>query len=297
MASSGFLNIDKPPGMTSHDIVAKVRRGTGVKKVGHAGTLDPMATGVLIVCLGYATRLSDFVMNHTKIYAAEVVLGIETDTYDAEGQTVKASDTPVTLAQVEAILPQFRGEIEQIPPMYSAIKQGGKKLYELARQGQSVERPARPVNIENLTLTTWEYPRFSLQITCSPGTYIRSLAHDMGQILGVGAHLTALRRLASGDFRVENAVTFATLQEAMQRQEWSGFLYPPDSALQAYTRIDLSDEESQRVQHGGFIEYTDASTPLLRAYRPDGQLLALLEPVPDSDSLWKPNKVFNDQTF
>lgn len=294
---SGFLNVDKPIGITSHDVVGIVRRGIGLKKVGHAGTLDPLATGVLVICVGHATRLSDFVMSHTKVYEAEVFLGVETDTYDAEGQITAQNPTPISPAQVEALFPQFTGTIQQIPPMYSAIKQGGKKLYELARRGETVERPARQITIEHLEISHWDFPRFGLRVQCSAGTYIRSLAHDIGEALGVGAHLSALRRLVSGAFKVEDAHTIEQLQEAFAQSTWSQLLAPSDSALQLYPRFDLNPDEVQLVLNGGFIERPAIDTEWGRAYDIMGNLIALLEPIMDSPRpnqqiLWKPSKVF-----
>ncbi len=287
----GFLNIDKSAGMTSHDVVAKVRRGIRVKKVGHAGTLDPMATGVLVLCVGKATRLSEYVMAHYKVYEAEVYLGVETDTYDAEGTVTATSDAQVERAQLEAVLPRFRGTIEQVPPMYSAIKQGGKKLYELARRGETVERPARQVSIEALSVIEWDAPRVQLRVTCSPGTYIRSLAHDIGVALGIGAHLSALRRLASGQhFRVENAVALDQLQKAIERSEWQQYLLAPDLALLDMPRVDLDESQSQRVRQGGFLNLNRDDDGPIRAYDEQGCLLALMEKRRSSQ--WKPSKVF-----
>lgn len=287
----GFLNIDKPTGMTSHDVVAAVRRGTGVKKVGHAGTLDPMATGVLVVCLGPATRLSEYAMHHDKTYQATVRLGIQTDTYDAEGQVVARDPRPVSRDQVEAVLPRFRGAIQQVPPMYSAIKKGGKKLYELARAGQEVEREARPVTIRRLELLAWDYPHFILEVECSAGTYIRSLAHDIGQTLEVGAHLAALRRTRSGTFHSEEAVPFDRWQAAVQAGTWPEYLLPPDQAIQHLPRLDLDAEQAKIVQNGGFIPH-ESPVALVRAYDPNGHLLALLEPYDKAPGQWKPRKVF-----
>ncbi len=202
MEPFGFLVIDKPPGMTSHDVVAWVRRGTGVKRIGHAGTLDPMATGVLVLCIGAATRLSEYVMSSHKVYTASIRLGIETDTYDADGQiTATADASALTRSEVETALAHFQGEIDQIPPMVSALQQGGRRLYDLARQGIEVERAPRRVTL-NIHLLDLNLPDLRLRVECSPGTYIRSLAHDLGAALGVGAHLTALRRKASGARRV-----------------------------------------------------------------------------------------------
>src|SRR5689334_6628577 len=192
MEPFGFLVVDKPPRLTSHDVVAQVRRGIHVKRVGHAGTLDPMATGILVLCIGTATRLSEYVMDSTKVYTTTIRLGEETDTYDADGQILATRDTShISQPDIESALIYFQGEVQQIPPMYSAIKQDGKKLYDLARQGQEVERASRTVQLKT-TLLSIDLPNITIRVECSVGTYIRSIAHDLGAMLGVGAHLTAL---------------------------------------------------------------------------------------------------------
>lgn len=283
----GFLNIDKPVGMTSHDVVAVIRRGTRIKKVGHAGTLDPLATGILIVCVDKATRLSEFVMAHTKTYEADIHLGLETDTYDAEGAITRTDERPISREQFAAALTGFLGDIQQIPPMYSAIKQDGKKLYDLARQGQTVERPARPVTIYTLELLKWDFPHAHVRVVCTAGTYIRSLAYDIGQVLGVGGHLAGLRRTQSGNFELANAVPLDTLREAMAAGDWERYLLSPEVALADLPRVDLSAEQSQMAQQGRFLAL-GCQGAVVRAYDPDGQLIALLEP---HESLWKPMKV------
>lgn len=284
----GFLNLDKPVGMTSHDVVAAVRRGIHLKKIGHAGTLDPLATGILIICIDKATRLSEFVMAHTKTYVADLWLGVETDTYDAEGTITRTDSRPIQSEQVEAALLGFIGDIQQVPPMYSAIKQDGKKLYDLARQGRTVERPARPITIYALELMNWQFPRCQVQVVCSAGTYIRSLAYDIGQIVGVGAHLAGLRRTRSGNFDLANAVPFDTLREAMAAGNWEQYLVSPEVALADIPRVDLNAEQSLMVQQGRFLE-VDAVGQVVQAYNPDGQLIALLEP--HDSQIWKPMKV------
>ncbi len=290
MSVFGLLNIYKPSGPTSHDMVAWVRRGIREKRVGHAGTLDPMATGVLVLCLGAATRLSEYVMESPKIYRARVRFGIETDTYDAEGQIVAENPSPVARETVEAALRAFRGEIEQVPPMYSAIKQGGKKLYELARAGQDVERVARTVTISRLDLTGWNPPFADLEIECSPGTYIRSLAYDLGRSVGVGAHLAALERAASGSFTVESAVRWPDLEAAMQAGTWQEYLLPPDRALVNYPAIHLSPDDTDHIRHGRSIPAGEGGDTLARAYAADGAFLAVLE---RRGAWWKALKVFD----
>lgn len=286
---SGFLNINKALGMTSHDVVAKIRRTLKVKKVGHAGTLDPLATGVLIVCIGNATRLSEYVMHATKRYRAKIHLGVTTDTYDAEGAVLQERDAShIQRTDVEAKLPLFMGEIEQMPPMYSAIKQGGRKLYDLARAGQTVERELRSVRIDSLQIVDWSPPEFTLDVVCSAGTYIRSLAFDIGEALGVGAHLSGLSRLASGTFHLENAVTLDTLFESA---DWQKYLITPQTALAEWPTIQLSDDETDHILHGRPIQARHAINDLAFAYTPQGDLLAILRP---DAGLWRPHKVFSN---
>jgi tRNA pseudouridine55 synthase len=288
----GLLNIYKPAGPTSHDLVARVRRGTRVNKIGHAGTLDPLATGVLVLCLGAATRLSEYAMASEKTYRARVHFGMETVTYDAEGEIVAENADPVSREAVEAALDAFRGEIEQVPPMYSAIKQDGHRLYDLARAGQEVERPARPVTIYDLALTVWEPPFATLEVRCSPGTYIRSLAHDLGRAVGVGAHLAALERTASGHFAVENAVRWDDLRAAMEAGTWPEYLLPPDLALMDMPAVYLTDGQAANVRNGIWVRLDDGEIPartLARAYDPGGRFFAVLE---RHGTKWKPHKVF-----
>lgn len=287
----GLLNVNKPAGPTSHDIVARVRRGTGVRKIGHAGTLDPMATGVLVLCLGAATRLSEYVMASRKVYRAQVRFGVETDTYDAEGTVVASRPVSLTRAAVEAALDPFRGEIEQVPPMYSAIQQGGRRLYDLARAGQDVPREARPVTIERLELLAWDPPLATLEVACSPGTYIRSLAHDLGQALGAGAHLAALERVTSGRFTIETAVAWDALEAAMADGTWARWLLPADCAVADLLALQLDSAQSDAVRRGQRIPAEDAleEDALARAYDETGAFLAVME---RQGPHWKPHKVF-----
>jgi tRNA pseudouridine55 synthase len=296
---SGFLNIDKPLHLTSHDVVARVRRiyrqAAGAKKVGHAGTLDPLATGVLIVCIGQATRLSDYVMHQQKRYQAQLRLGISTTTYDAEGEATAEHDaTALTQADLEAVLPHFRGEIQQVPPMYSAIKQGGRKLYDLARAGQTVARPPRSVSIYALQIQAFSSPHVTLDVLCGSGTYIRSLAHDIGERLGVGAHLSGLRRISSGAFSVDAAIA---LDDLLQDDDWQRHVIPPREALRDYHSINLTDAQVQAVRQGQFIAHDSDTAPSsdheIMAYTAEGHLLAILEARDlHGETVWKPRKVF-----
>jgi tRNA pseudouridine55 synthase len=290
MTPAGLLNLYKPQGPTSHDLVAWVRRGTRLKKVGHAGTLDPMAGGVLVLCLGFATRLSEYVMESPKSYRARLRLGIETDTYDSEG-TITA-ETPALVARetVEAALALFRGEIQQVPPMYSAIKQGGQKLYTLARAGQEVERAARAITISRLDVLDWDPPFVTLEVDCSPGTYIRSLAFDLGRAVGVGAHLAALERTASGSFRAAEAVRWPDFEAAMRAGTWADHLLPADRALANAPALTLSDDETRFILTGRSIPAAPGDAILARAYDPAGRFIAV---VLRREGYWQPHKVFD----
>lgn len=287
----GFLNIDKAAGMTSHDVVAKLRRGLKLKKVGHAGTLDPMATGVLIVCIGAATRLSEYVMSHRKRYRATIHLGIETDTYDADGEITRQVDAShITRQQIETDLLQFTGDLQQMPPAYSAIKQGGRKLYELARAGQAVELQPRPVSIFALQIVEWTLPTFTLDVECSAGTYIRSLAFDLGRVLGTGAHLSGLIRLASGKFQQSDAVT---LDQVLASKDWTKYVVEPHQVFADWPRVDLTPAEERDVLFGRRIEQrnTVGAEQLCLAYSHSSkQLIAVMQA---HDGWLQPHKVFS----
>lgn len=287
-APFGFLNIDKPLHLTSHDVVSRVRRAFGVKKVGHAGTLDPLATGVLVICVGSATRLSEYVMHQAKAYRARVRLGVITTTDDAEGEiTAEHAAAHITRAQVEAVLPRFTGDIQQKPPIYSAIKQGGRKLYERARAGEDVEVKPRPVHIDALEVTDWDNPEFTLEVTCGSGTYIRSLARDIGAALGVGGHLAGLVRTRSGRFTVEDAVSLGALAGNPQQH-----LIPPRDALTGYPVVTLDAAAVDHITHGRFIDGAN-DTPdgeIAFAYDAAGNFIAILSA---RRGKWKPHKVFS----
>jgi len=292
----GLLNINKPLGPTSHTIVGGVRRLLHIKKVGHAGTLDPMATGVLVLCLGPATRLSEFVMASSKTYRARVCFGAETVSYASEGAVIATYEPLPDRTAVEAALDQFRGAIRQVPPMYSAIKQGGRRLYDLARSGREVEREARPVTITRLELIAWEPPFATLEIDCSPGTYIRSLAFDLGRAVGNGAYLAALERTASGVFTVDEAVTWEAFEAAVRAGTWREHLIAPDRALMGYPALHLDAQSAQFLCNGGMLPVGDVSGDLARAYGPDGQLIALVaRHSRRGEAGWKPEKVLRGE--
>jgi len=284
----GFLNVNKPSGMTSHDVVASVRRGLGIKKVGHAGTLDPMASGVLLLCVGAATRLSEYVTQTTKRYQGRVHLGATTDTYDADGMVRQERDaSAIRREDVERALAAFRGDIEQVPPMYSAIKQEGRKLYKLARAGQTVEREARPVTIQHLEIVDWSPPQVTLDVVCSAGTYIRSLAYDLGEALGVGAYLAGLARVASGSFTIDNAITLDTLLSA---ESWQPYLIPVQTALAGWPVVHLDEVGVEDIRHGRMvIDEAAAGDKLALAFAPDGDFVAVIKA---ETGKWQPEKVF-----
>jgi tRNA pseudouridine55 synthase len=284
----GFLNIDKTLGMTSHDVVARARRVFGVRKVGHAGTLDPLATGVLVICLGGATRLSEYVMHAQKRYTAHVHFGVTTATYDTEGEIIATHDAAhLTAEAVQAALPRFTGDLMQTPPIYSAIKQDGRKLYDIARAGGTVELQPRQVRIDSIALMAWDAPVATLDVQCGSGTYIRSLAHDLGVTLGVGAHLSSLRRTQSGNFLIEDA---ATPEVAFADSDWRARIITPERALNGWRVITLDDAQAEIMAHGGAV--ADASVPegtLSLAYRVNGALLAV---VRCEGGMAVPQKVF-----
>ena len=293
----GLLLLDKPTGPTSHDMVYAVRRGAGQKHVGHAGTLDPLATGLLVMCLGPATRLSEYLAGKAKRYTARLRFGQTTNTYDSHGEITATSTALPDRAAVEAALDALRGAQQQVPPAFSAIKRGGQKAYDLARRGETVVLEARPVVINLLELTDWQPPEAVLEVQCSAGTYVRSLAHDLGQRLGCGAHLTALRRTASGNLLVADAVPLAVLQEAFSRQDWRQYLRPADLAVADWPAVYLSAEEAARVRRGQAVPMASdpgfpAREPLGRAYNAAGNFIAVLRADPAAH-LWRPDKVFS----
>jgi len=290
----GLLNVFKPSGPTSHDIVAAVRRGTGERRVGHAGTLDPLADGVLILALGKATRLIEYLAAARKEYHAEITLGLTTDTYDIQGEILWTDEqtrpTPDTL---EDALGAFRGTIWQKPPVYSAIKVDGKPAHRRARAGETVELAAREITIDALEVISYDYPLLEIEVACSAGTYIRSLAHDLGQALGCGAALSRLRRTASGDFRVNDAVRWDELTRAFDDHSWGRYLLPPDQGAASLPALTLDADSLSDVLHGRAIHASGPPGGLCRAYSPDGELIAILTAGP-GDGVWHPHKVLAD---
>jgi len=255
----GFLLIDKDQGWTSHDVVAKVRNAVG-GKVGHAGTLDPMATGLLILAVGGATRLLRFVQDADKEYVATALFGVATDSLDADGSILSRDPLPVTVEDVEAVMERFRGDILQMPPMVSARKVEGKRLYELAREGKVVDRESRPVTIHSLELidiAPSDYPEVTFRTVCSTGTYIRTLADDIARALGGRAHLTALRRVRNGSMSVEDAVDVDGVVSAVERGTVDQLVITASTALAHLPDLSVSDPTAFRVRNGVVLEVND----------------------------------------
>lgn len=269
----GVLVVDKPKGITSFDVVREVRRALGEKKVGHTGTLDPMATGVLPVCVGDATKISQFILESTKAYDATVKLGAVTDTLDAEGKVLETRPVPtVTRELLEAALQKFRGTFAQVPPMYSAIKVGGKRLYELARAGEEIERQPREVTVYELQLRDFSADEVKLSVRSSKGFFVRSLAADLGEALGCGAHLCALRRTQSGPFTLAHAIPLAEVTKAST-------LVSLNDSLKDLPAHRVTEPEAQRVRHGGVVEVAPSLTGVHRIIEPSGALLAVADAV------------------
>jgi tRNA pseudouridine55 synthase len=290
---SGILNINKSGGLTSHDVVAKIRKLTGQRKAGHAGTLDPMATGVLLVCLGQATRLIEYLVPGRKQYRATIRFGQETDTLDADGEIVaQAGALALTETRLRQLLPAFTGTLQQIPPIYSAIKQAGQPLYKRARAGETVEVAPRPITIFTIEWVAWQPPDLIVDVTCSPGTYIRSLARDLGQAAQTGAHLAALSRTASGRWSLAGAVSLETLTASPAT--WTQYLHPPHEAVAHLPAAALNPQTTLQVQYGQqvSIPVDDPEGDLLRAYTEDGRFLAILTRTEAGAKLWQPKKVF-----
>jgi tRNA pseudouridine55 synthase len=291
-AISGVLVVDKPVGLTSHDVVQIVRKGTNIRRAGHTGTLDPRASGVLVILIGPAVRLSEYVSASDKRYQAVVRLGTSTDTYDADGRVTSSLPVTVTEEQFEEALKQFIGEIEQVPPPYSAVKVKGKKAYEMAREGEEVDLQPRKIQVYNLELLEWAPPEAVIDVYCSSGTYVRSLAHDLGEALGCGAHLVGLRRTKSGRFTLRDAVPLRKLRESFENGTWYQFLIPAAEALSDWQAIELEHEQVEAVRHGHRIAgQPPEKATWARGISEQGELVALLEFDAESKE-WQPRKVF-----
>jgi tRNA pseudouridine55 synthase len=279
--------------MTSHDVVSWVRRLAQMRRVGHAGTLDPLATGVLLVCLGSATRVSEFLMHSTKVYRGTIRFGARSTTDDAEGE-LSPVPLPAKLGrdEIEAATATLVGEVEQVPPAFSAVKVAGKPLYERARAGEEVEPSPRRVQIDRIEVLTWTPPDVVVEVVCGKGTYIRSIARDLGLALRTGAHLVKLIRLACGRFCLEDSVSLEEVDRAAAARHLDRLLYPIDAALTDWPTVVLTDRERDRIAHGSALASTlPLSGKRVRAYGADGRLVAILE-YRDEPAGWYPGKVF-----
>jgi tRNA pseudouridine55 synthase len=264
--AEGLLLVDKPAGVTSHDVVDSVRRTLATKKVGHAGTLDPMATGLLLIGVGRATRLLRFLGDLAKTYEGTLRLGVETDTLDADGDVTRESTVDVTKEQVAEAMRSLVGESLQRPPAYSAVKVGGRKLYEAARAGERLEAEPRPIRVDAFDLLSFDPPDVTFRVICSGGTYVRVLAGDVGAAVSTGAHLTALRRTAIGPHRAEDAVTPDAVRE----------LVPIEAAVAHLPRLDLEADEAAAASHGRPLGPTAIAGPY-GVFGPDGRLIGVYE--------------------
>jgi len=296
-AISGVLVVDKPVGMTSHDVVQAIRTGTGIRRAGHTGTLDPRASGVLVILIGPAVRLSEFVSASDKRYQAIIRMGRTTDTFDADGKFIReAVPVNVTEEEFNKVLKTFEGEIEQTPPQYSAVKVGGRKAYEIARKGESVDLEPRIIQVHHLEVLEWAPPEVVVDVHCSSGTYVRSLANDLGESLGTGAYLVGLRRTKSGRFTLREAVPLRKLQEAFQAGDWYQYLIPAAEALGDWPAVELNPDEVEEVRHGHRIKADPGveQGAMVRGVSTQGELVALLESMPGEDGApeWQPKKVF-----
>ncbi|OGO31884.1 MAG: tRNA pseudouridine(55) synthase TruB [Chloroflexi bacterium RBG_16_54_18] len=289
---SGVLVVDKPVGLTSHDVVQIIRRGTGIRRAGHTGTLDPRASGVLVILVGPAVRLSEYVSASDKRYQATVRLGASTDTYDAEGTILSTrSVEDVTEDSFDEILQTFTGEIIQVPPPYSAVKVKGRKAYEMAREGEEVILEPRTINVYSLEILEWSPPEVVIDVYCSSGTYVRSLANDLGKSLGTGAHLVGLRRTKSGRFTLRDAVPLRRLQDSFNAGEWYRFLIPAAEALADWPMVELDADQVELIRHGHRIPVEPGQKGWARGVSEQGDLVALLE-VDEESGEWQPRKVF-----
>ena len=279
----GVLLLDKPLGLTSNDALQKARRLFSAAKGGHTGTLDPLATGLLPLCFGEATKFSADLLDADKTYEAVIKLGVTTDSGDAEGAVIATAPVDVSESDILKVLPQFTGAIRQIPPMHSALKRNGRPLYELARQGIEVEREPRSVTIHAIDCLNFVDDSLTLRVACSKGTYIRVLAADIGRLLGCGAYLAALRRTVVGDLELRSAVTLAQL-EVLDEAERAGCLQAVDALLHSLPRVTLDGEAAQRFRHGNPVALQSGIAGKIRAYA-DGRLIGVGEPGSDG-RLW-----------
>lgn len=277
---NGILLLDKEPGFTSHDAVAKLRGILRFRRIGHAGTLDPMAQGLLVMLLGKATRASEYASGAEKEYIADFILGVETDTQDTTGNVLAEAPVDVTENQLQQALSSFEGGYDQVPPMYSAIQKDGMRLYDLARKGKEVERESRFIALPLLELLSFDPPRGKLRVRCSKGTYIRTLCHDLGQRLGCGGAMSALTRVQAGDFSLEDALTLGEVEQLVKEGTLQQHILPADRLFASLPAVTLTEEGAKRARNGAHAAQkhllTGAIPPvdsLCRVYTPEGEFL------------------------
>ena len=286
---TGIICLDKPCGMTSFMAVKRASRILGVKKAGHTGTLDPMATGVLVIMLGHCTRFIELLPEHRKSYTARVKLGLTTDTLDITGEVLSENEVNVTLEQLLSVSENYKGDILQTPPMYSALKKDGERLYDLARKGIEIEREQRQITIEKLENYDFDGTEFSMDVTCSAGTYIRSLCDDIGRDLGCGAVMTALRRTEANGFSTEKSVTLEELERLVGENNADSVITSVENALMSYPEIKVSKPQANRFRNGGELGYErlhgEYPVGIYRVKSPDGEFLGLGEILTEKGDL------------
>lgn len=292
----GVFLLDKPQGMSSNDIMQKVKRLFQANKAGHTGALDPLATGMLPICLGEATKFSQFLLDADKRYLVTAKLGERTDTSDAEGQVMETRTVNVNLTEILTALPHFRGDLMQVPTMFSALKHQGKPLYEYARAGITVEREARPITIFDLKFIEYNAPFLTLEVHCSKGTYIRTLVDDLGEYLGCGAHVTMLRRTAVSDYPADKMLTWESLQQLAEAGDLSrldALLLPPDSAVSELPSLVLNERQTKAVGFGQRIRFDNAEKVYgqVRLFSPENLFLGVAEI--HQDNVIRPTRMVN----
>ncbi len=294
----GVLVIDKPEGMTSMDVVRRIKRASRVKKVGHGGTLDPFATGVIAVCMGQATRMMEYLVDGAKTYRGVVELGIETDTYDVQGEVTRRADASgVTLDEVEAALSEFRGVILQVPPMYSALKRQGKRLYDLARAGVEVEREPRRVEVADASVVDWSPPLVEVSVECGRGFYMRSLAYDLGANLGCGAYLKSLVRVKSGSFDVADALSLQEAERSFDDGDWQRVVQAPDSIVDRMRALIVGKREELHLHQGRPLGPSLKVPPARhgerrRVYTTDGRFVGIVS-FDAPARQWQPQRILS----
>lgn len=287
----GFLIIDKPAGWTSHDVVAYARRLLRERKIGHAGTLDPAATGVLPLAVGSATKVLEYLFNASKTYIADITFGVDTDSYDGDGTVTTLGDTTdLCESDIEGALIGYRGPLDQVPPMHSAVRIGGRRLYDLARRGETVHRDARRIVVHRLELLIWSPPVATLLVDCSKGTYIRSLAHDLGRATGTGAYLSSLVRTRTGPFRLEEAWSLGELEDEPVRDQWHELALHPDSVLSDFPTLLLDDVSTELWSQGRAVHGGDGDDRPVRVYNGAGDWLGIGS-WDAARAAWQPVKV------